>query len=288
MSIGNLRNHQAVEFGKTGRKSVGEDSRPAAPSIRMSAGHPAAGTLLMSSEQIREIQEYFPTEPWLQRYRDAIEASDAYAETGEDWGVDWNGAFIFQIEAIPFAERTLADLPEELVAGLDDRVRAMSDDEIETILEAGPDEVVEAVEAREGTVGDRALAELHATTLAAAPSRVWPELEAELPTVLRELLTQLDESVVDGDTVYAFLDVYDGGCREVEVLSSPDDRAHGFRLIGDYESWRSLVAGETGIIDLVMSGEFEVDGDMNTLLQYSDGAVALADIAADLETRFIL
>lgn len=242
----------------------------------------------MSSQQVHDIEQYFPTEPWLQRYRTAIEASDEYSEAGEDWGVDWDGAFIFQIEAIPFAERTLADLPDEIVARLDEQVRAMDAAEIEAILDAAPEEVAEAVAARDGDVHERALAELHATTLAEAPDRVWPELEAELPAMLRELLAQLEGSVVDGDTVYAYLDVYDGGCREVDVLPSPDDRDHGFRLVGDYGSWRALVGGESGIIDMVMSGEFEVDGDMNRILQYSEGAVALAEVAADLETRFII
>jgi putative sterol carrier protein len=242
----------------------------------------------MSTQQVRDIEQYFPTEPWLERYRDAIEASDEYAEKGAGWGVDWEGAFIFHIQDIPLAEHTIADLPEEIVAALDAELRARDAETIESLLAAAPDAVADSVAAREGDIHDRALAELHATTLSEAPERVWPELREEIPGVLRELLAQLEESLVDGDTVYAYLDVYDGGCREVDVVQSPDERAHGFRIIGAYESWRELVNGDGDIVSMLMAGEFDVDGDMQKILQYTDGAVALTEIAADQETRFVL
>lgn len=242
----------------------------------------------MSTQQVRDIEQYFPTEPWLERYRDAIEASDEYAEKGAGWGVDWEGAFIFHIQDIPLAERTIADLPEEIVAALDAEIESRSTEEVEAIIEAAPDAVQADVRAREGDIHEQAIAELHGTNLAEAPDRVWPELREEIPGVLRELLDQLEESVVDGDTVYAYLDVYDGGCREVDVVQDPDERDHGFRIIGAYESWRELVNGDGDIVSMLMAGEFDVDGDMQKILQYTDGAVALTELAADQETRFIL
>jgi putative sterol carrier protein len=242
----------------------------------------------MSTQQVRDIDQYFPTEPWLERYRDAIEASEEYAEKGGGWGVDWAGAFIFHIQAIPLAERTIADLPEEIVAALDAEIESRSAEEVETIIDAAPDEVQADVRARDGDIHEQALAELHETNLAEGPERIWPELREEIPGVLRGLLTQLEESVVDGDTVYAYLDVYDGGCREVDVIQDPDERDHGFRIIGEYESWRELVNGDGDIVSMLMAGEFDVDGDMQKILQYTDGAVALTDLAAELETRFII
>jgi putative sterol carrier protein len=242
----------------------------------------------MSAQQVRDIEQYFPTKPWLERYQSAIQDSEAYDEDGADWGVDWKGAFIFHIQDIPVADHTIADLPEEIGAALEKQVRSLDEADIETLVAAAPDAVADSIAARDGDIHERSLAELRATTLAEAPERVWPELRTELPEVLAELLTQLEESVVDDDTVYAYLDVYDGGCREVDVIQSPDERDHGFRIIGEYDSWKELVGGEAGIINMLMAGEFDVDGDMQKILQYSDGAVTLTDIAADLETRFIL
>jgi putative sterol carrier protein len=242
----------------------------------------------MSTQQVRDIEQYFPTEPWLERYRNAIRASDEYAEKGAGWGVDWEGAFIFQIESIPLAERTIADLPEEIVVALDEEIRSRSAEEIEALIEAAPDEVQADIHARDGEIHEQALAELHATNLAEGPDRIWPELRAEIPGVLRELLAQLEESLVDGDTVYAYLDIYDGSCREVDILQAPDERPYGFRIIGGYENWRTLVSGEDDVVSMLMAGEIDVEGDMQKILQYTEGAVALTDVAAAQETRFLL
>lgn len=241
-----------------------------------------------AEELVDDIGQYFPTKPWLERYHDAIEASEEYAEKGAGWGVDWEGAFIFQIEAIPLAERTIADLPEEIVDALDAEIESRSVEEVEAIIEAAPDEVKADVRARDGDIYEQAIAELHETNLAEGPERIWPELRAEIPDILRQQLAQLEEFVVDDDTVYAYLDIYDGGCREVDILQSPDEREHGFRIVGDYEQWRTIVNGDGEVVSMLMAGKIDVEGDMQKILQYTEGAVALTEVASDLETRFLL
>lgn len=241
----------------------------------------------MSTHQIRGIEEYFPTKPWLEAYREAIEENESISETADGWGVGWNGVFIFQIEAVPLAENTIRDLPGEIVTTIDEAVRARDTNEIESLLETAPAEVTQAVDAREGDLHDRALAEILDTTLADAPDRIWDDLRAELPEIAQQLLAQIEENVADGNVVYAYLDIYDGGCREVDVVQSLDEREYGFRIIGKYPAWRKLVAGEGGVIEMLMSGELDVDGDMQKVLQYSDGAVDLADISADVDSRFL-
>lgn len=246
----------------------------------------------MSTKQAQELADdielYFPTEPWLERYRDAIEASEEYAEKGAGWGVDWEGAFIFQIESIPLAERTLADLPEEIVDALEAEIRDRSVEEVEAIIDAADDDVQADVRARDGDIYEQAIAELNETGLDEGPERIWPELRAEIPDILRQQLAQLEEFVVDDDTVYAYLDIYDGGCREVDILQSPDEREHGFRIVGDYEQWRDIVNGDGEVVSMLMAGEIDVEGDMQKIMQYTEGAVALTDVASDLETRFLL
>lgn len=48
------------------------------------------------------IDRYFPTEQWLDRYGEALDA-DALSESGEGWGVGWEGAMVFAIEDVPVA-----------------------------------------------------------------------------------------------------------------------------------------------------------------------------------------
>lgn len=240
----------------------------------------------MSTQKLRPIEQYFPTEPWLEEYRDAINENEDYVEHSQGWGVDFDGAFIFQIEDVPL-EETIGDLPPELVEAVDEELGDLSADELEDLLAAGPAAVREGVETREGSLEERFLAELHATTLAESPDRMWPELRTELPDLLDELIDQLEENVVEGETIYAYLDLYDGECRSVDVITDLEERDYGFRLIGEYEKWERLVRGEGGVIDMLMSGEFEIDGDMQKILQYSDAAVDLADTSAEVDSRFI-
>ncbi|MFB6132054.1 MAG: SCP2 sterol-binding domain-containing protein, partial [Halanaeroarchaeum sp.] len=42
----------------------------------------------------------FPTEAeeWVQAYRDQLNQSEEYAEEGEEWGVDFDGSFLFEIQ----------------------------------------------------------------------------------------------------------------------------------------------------------------------------------------------
>ena len=241
----------------------------------------------MSTHQLRPIEQYFPTEPWLQEYRDAINEDDDYAENSAGWGVDFDGRFIFQIEDVPLESYTTDDLPQEIVEALEDELSDLSEEEIESILESGPEEVRESVEARDGSLQERITAEIRETTMAEIPDRTWPELRAELPDLFDQLITQLEENVTDDGTVYAYLDLYDGECREVDTVTDLDDQEYGFRLVGEYGKWTTLVRGEGDVINMLMSGEFEIDGDMQKILQYSDAAVDLAEISADVDSRFI-
>ncbi|MBZ6494327.1 SCP2 sterol-binding domain-containing protein [Natrinema longum] len=240
----------------------------------------------MSTQRVRPIEQYFPTEPWLEQYRRAINESDDYAARSAGWGVDFDGSFVFQIEDVPLETTTLAGLPPEIVDAIEDEFSDRSADAIEPIVEAAPADVRERIDAREGALEDRLTAELCRTTIADLPARTWPELLAAVPDIFEDLTVQATENVVDG-TVYSYLDLYDGECRGVEVLTEPDEHEYGFRLAGEYETWTKLVRGDGGIVDMLMAGELELDGDIQRLLQYSDAAVGLADVAADVDSRFL-
>lgn len=92
------------------------------------------------------------------------------------------------------------------------------------------------------------------------------------------------------EPIYNYAEVKDG-----EVLSSrhlSDDEVEevqdevGFVYRGSYDSWKELCHGEVGPIDGLMSGKFDLDGDMQKVLQYSDGAAELASASAQVDTEF--
>lgn len=233
------------------------------------------------------IDRYFPTEQWLERYGDALEADDSLAESGEGWGVGWDGAMVFAIEDVPVEGRTVGDLPEELTGLVVAEVRSYSEAEIEALLETAPGAVRESVESREGDLESRVVDEILETELLATPDRLWPELREELPGVAVELLDQLETHLGTDRAVYAWLDLHDGGCRGTAVLDAPSERDHGFVITGDYGQWRGLVAGENDVVNLIMSGEMEVAGDMQKLMQNAAAATDMVDVAAGVDTRFL-
>jgi putative sterol carrier protein len=241
----------------------------------------------MSTQQRRSIEQYFPTEPWLEQYGAAIDNSDAYAEHSAGWGVDFDGSFVFQIEDVPIESTTIADLPPELTDAVDDELSTITDDRLNELLAEAPADVRESVESRSGSPGERIAAEFKQMTMAELSERTWPELRAELPEIVDDLIAQLEENMADDGTIYAYLELYDGECKGVDTMLDPDDREYGFRLIGGYEKWTKLVRGEGDVINMLMSGEFEIDGDMQKILQYSEAAVDLAEVSGDVESRFL-
>lgn len=89
------------------------------------------------------------------------------------------------------------------------------------------------------------------------------------------------------ETVQYFIGLHDGDCTEVYEVDDPTEEKNGFNLIGDYSSWQDLARGELGAIEGIMSGDFELEGSMNTLLKYQDAATTFVGTCSEIETEFV-
>lgn len=145
----------------------------------------------------------FPSDEWIDEWKEQLNSNDEYAEKASDWGVGWNGDFIFTIE-------------------------------------------------------------------------VDEEAQDEFP-----------ELVGDNEKVHYFIGLEGGECTEAYQVDDLEGVEYGFEIIGPYENWKALAQGEIGAIDSLMSGKFELQGDMQRVMQYSDGAVEMVETATDIETNFI-
>jgi putative sterol carrier protein len=93
--------------------------------------------------------------------------------------------------------------------------------------------------------------------------------------------------VGDSDQVHYYIGLEGGECTDAHQVDDLEDVDYGFEIIGPYENWKKLANGEIGAIDSLMSGQFELQGDMQRVMQYSDGAVEMVETATDIETNFV-
>jgi putative sterol carrier protein len=134
----------------------------------------------------------FPSDAWIKEWRERLNDNETYAEAGAGWGVDFNGDFVFHVQA-------------------DDR-----------------------------------LPEDH----------------------------------------YYFIALEDGHCSEAREIESEEEVDAGFVYRGDYSDWLRLNEGEVGPIDGMMSGVFDIDGDMQKVLQYTEAAVAMTETGQQIDTDY--
>jgi putative sterol carrier protein len=109
----------------------------------------------------------------------------------------------------------------------------------------------------------------------------------EMPEYLQEELDQyVEEDGGDGYVGHAFLGLEDGKCTGARLIEDPDEVDEGFLLSATTDNWKALLKQEMGVIDGLMGGDFELDGDMQKILQYSDAAVRLTDLAGNPDHEF--
>jgi putative sterol carrier protein len=228
--------------------------------------------------------EWFPSREWLTAYRAALNDNDRYRAASEGWGVDFAGDFVFEITDVP-TETTVEDLPEDLSGALRTNLEALSDERAEELRADAPPALEDRLAEQEGDDRDRLAAAVLRTPIAEAPDVTFPALREEFPADLDELLDQLERYLHDG-TIYAYIDLHDGECRETEVLENPAARDPGFRIAGPYENWTDLLEG-ADVMESIFSEDLELDGSTTTILPYSEAAQELGDTAGRVDSRYL-
>lgn len=94
------------------------------------------------------------------------------------------------------------------------------------------------------------------------------------------------DSTYDGDPVNLLVGVKDGECHTAYVTDDPDGEDWGFAFRGEYSNWKKLIEGELDPVEGMMDGTFDLDGDMQKVLQYSEAAVVMTESAAEIDTEF--
>lgn len=83
-----------------------------------------------------------------------------------------------------------------------------------------------------------------------------------------------------------YVGLEDGNCTGVFEIDDPAEVDTGFELSGSYSSWQDLVQDRIGPIEGIMSGDFDLDGSMNTLLKYQDASMTFVEQCSKIDTEF--
>lgn len=159
---------------------------------------------------------YFPSQAWFAEYEQRINDNDAYAEAAADWGVGFDGDFVFEMQGLPVDEFDTEAMPETLR------------DEIDRYVQ---DEGTEYVG-------------------------------------------------------YSYVGLEGGECTDARLIESEDAVDAGFKLSADTETWKRLMEGDIGAVDGMMSGAFDIGGDMQKVMQYSQASVHLTEAAAEIDAEY--
>ncbi|TSD15997.1 sterol carrier protein [Haloglomus irregulare] len=88
------------------------------------------------------------------------------------------------------------------------------------------------------------------------------------------------------ETRHFFVGLHDGGVTDTHEVDDPDEVDAGFALRGAYTDWIDLNEGDIGAVDGMMSGVFELEGDMQKVMQYTQASVDLTEIASEIPTNY--
>lgn len=96
---------------------------------------------------------------------------------------------------------------------------------------------------------------------------------------------QPDESY-DGEPIYFFVDLVDGNCTLARQIDTPTSENFGFRYYGSATHWKHLIQGDIDAVEGRREEKFELDGDIQKILQYSEAIQLMTENAQHIDTEF--
>jgi hypothetical protein len=189
----------------------------------------------------------FPTEQWLDAYRQELNGNTALNDVAAGWD---KGNILFAITDLPLEETYIGDLPREAFTDV-------------------PDSIC------------RDIADL---TLAEAPEMIDESVRADLPDRSQDLLRQLAE--IRDETIYVSVGFDNSDSTEVRLVGSPAEHEYGSIIRGSCETWQQIVEGRPAT-SAVLSGDLDASGAGLFQPQYTALLQLLGDIAADVETEYL-
>ena len=89
------------------------------------------------------------------------------------------------------------------------------------------------------------------------------------------------------DTVYIYLEVDAGECRDARMLDDPSAVEPGFYVTGSYPDFSLVVKGEKDFIAGVVKRQFKVKGDMGRIMRNARFIRAVSGTFSSFESEYL-
>jgi len=86
--------------------------------------------------------------------------------------------------------------------------------------------------------------------------------------------------------VYAYLDLWHGGCRRAGVIAPDEAEVARYQIAAPYTRWKDVLLGDLDPIKGMMQGKLKVRGDLPTLVRQVRSANELVRLTGEVETVF--
>lgn len=94
------------------------------------------------------------------------------------------------------------------------------------------------------------------------------------------------DDLYDGEPVNLFVGLEDGTCTDAYVTDDPEGEDFGFAFRGNAGDWKGMIDGDIDPMEGMMDGKFDLEGDMQKVMQYSNAAIVMVENAAAVDTEF--
>jgi putative sterol carrier protein len=86
--------------------------------------------------------------------------------------------------------------------------------------------------------------------------------------------------------VYAYLDLWHGGCRHAGVITREEAEAARYQIAAPYTRWKDVLLGDLDPIKGMMQGKLKVRGDLPMLVRQVRSANELVRLTGEVDTVF--
>ena len=97
-----------------------------------------------------------------------------------------------------------------------------------------------------------------------------------------------DEDLPSGEKVIIYMDLWHGECREAKILFDESEKPDcEFQVVGPESTWKKVNDGQVDPIQMIMTQQLKVMGDLNKIMKATKAAMILAQTAASIKMDYM-